>query len=230
MPSVRTSAKLFNPLSMLVSTGETVPAAAPKRLPGLGPARFICREPRYVGALRRAFWAAGAGALAYSALVAATPSWFVLLASGLAALAAIGQSPGQIHFVCAAKGVFFPARSRAAIAGQALPHRWLFIPWSNISTIGVQLLLDESGSRKGVVFSVRASDEERRVYFPGAAMPSLDARSQAGNRALIRVGYAGVSRSPQRIAALLRRLQARSTSGGAPRGERTCHEAVTTST
>lgn len=232
MSSVRTSAKPFHPLSMLVSTGETVPAAAQNRFPALRAARFICREPRYVGALRRGFWAVLACGLAGSALLAATTHWAVLLASGLTALVAIRQVPGQIHFACAATGIFFPARQRVAISGQALPHSWLFVPWSKISGISVQLLLDESGRRKGVVFCVCASDEERRLYFAGAAMPSLDVRRPAGDCALIRVGYPGVLRSLYRIAALLRRLQARSITGdgGSSSGAKAGHEIVTTST
>ena len=185
-------------------------------LPALGAAHFICREPRYLGSLRRGFWVLLGGGLACSALLAPAIPWplavLFWIASGLALLAAIRPAPCSIHFASDAQGLFFPSRQRFATLAQARSPSWLFVPWANVSAIGVQLLLDDSGSRQGVTFSLRACEKERRVYFPGTAIPAVDARLPADDRALIGVGYPGASVSLHKIVAQLRALQGQSTS------------------
>jgi len=178
--------------------------------PALSAMHFICREPRYVGALRRGFWGALGSGLACSALLAPTIPWplAVLLwtASGLALLAAVRQASATIHFASDAQGLYFPSRQRFARCGQTMAQTWLLVPWANVSAISVQLLLDESGRRKGVTFKLRASEEERRVYFPRTVMLGPRASLPAGNHALISVGYPGASMSPEKIVARLRGL------------------------
>ena len=181
--------------------------------PALSAAHFICREPRYVGMAWRTFWVVLGCVLAYLALSApmiAGPLRLVFwITSGLGLVAALRQASGTIHFASDSLGVYFPSRQRLVMVRPATPQRWLFVPWSNVSSIGVQLLLDESGSSKGVTFSLCASAEERRVYFPGAATRGVEARSPAGGLALIRVGYPGASGSPDKVVVLLRGLQGR---------------------
>lgn len=178
--------------------------------PELSTAPLICSEPRWVNRLRRSLLVLSGGALAYTTLSAPTlplllalPLW---IASALAMLVALWLSPAAIHFVSDSQGIYFPSRPSAGLRGPARPQTWLFVPWSNIAAIRVQLLLDESGSTKGVAFRVRAS-EQQRLYFAGAAIPGPDQRSPGGDAAVIDVCYPCAFRSPYKIAAALRCLQ-----------------------
>ena len=178
-------------------------------LPALSDARFVCREPRYVGLLRRGLLILSGGGLAYAAFATPTLSWLpaalLAIASGLVVFAAIRQRPGPIHFASDSLGVYFPSRRRA---GHATPRHWLFVPWSNISGIGVQLLLEESG-RKGLVLSLRVSANERRQFFARSVWREALVGSAVDDGGSVRVAYPGVFNSSYRLAATLRGLQGR---------------------
>lgn len=173
-------------------------------LPALSAARLICREPFYVSLFWRALLALCAGALACWALaVPALPrplAVLLLLGAGLAAIAAIRLRSGAIHFAGDRSGLFFAAPRTGAA------QRWLFVPWSNISRIGVQLLLDESG-RKGLALSLRVSAHERRLFLARSVWRDADASDADGDS--IRVAYPGLLNSSYRLAAALRGLQNR---------------------
>jgi hypothetical protein len=175
-------------------------------LPALSDARFVCREPLYVGLLRRGLLALGAAGLACWALAApaisAPLAALLLLVAGLAMIAAIRLRSGAVHFVGDCSGIFFAA---APGVRSATAQRWLFVPWSNISGIGVQLLLEESGSRKGVVLSLRVNAHEWRLFFARSVW--RDAGAADGDS--IRLAYPAALNSSYRLAATLRGLQSR---------------------
>ena len=177
-------------------------------LPALSDARFVCREPRYVGLLRRGLLALGAAGLACWALavpaISAPLAALLLLVAGLAMVAAIRLRSGAIHFVGDCSGIFFAA---APGVRSATAQRWLFVPWSNISGIGVQLLLEESGSRKGLALSLRVNAHERRLFFARSVWRDADAGAADGDS--IRLAYPAALNSSYRLAATLRGLQNR---------------------
>jgi hypothetical protein len=185
--------------------------------PALAAAQFISGRPRWLDAVSRAVLLLSGGGLAYLATSISTiPSLAALLlwiVSGLAILVAVRPWSASIDYAGDAHGVYFPSRQSFGIVGRTKPPTWLFVPWSNVSNIGVQPLLDESGNAKGVTFCLRASDDERRVYFSGTAMLDLDERSPIGQRGSILVGYRSAFKSPYKIAATLRSLQRRQTDG-----------------
>ena len=198
-------------------------------LPALSDARFVCREPRYVGLLRRGLLVLCAAGLAGWALAApaigASLAALLLLAAGGAMIVAIRLRSGAIHFVGDRSGIFFAAPRAAA-------PRWLFVPWSNISGIGVQLLLEESG-RKGLVLSLRVNANERRQFFARSVWREALVGSAVADGGSIRVADPGVFNSSYRLAATLRDLQGRrcrvvdgESEGWMARG----NETVTTST
>lgn len=192
-----------------MSAAPAAPTATPPRneivaeLPASRDARFVCREPLYVSLFWRALLALCAGALAGWALaVPALPrslAVLLLLGAGLAAIAAIRLRSGAIHFAGDRSGLFFAAPRTGAA------QRWLFVPWSNISRIGVQLLLDESG-RKGLALSLRVSAHERRLFFARSVWRDAGLAVDGDS---IRVAYPALLNSPYRLAAALRSLQNR---------------------
>ena len=203
-------------------------------LPALSDARFVCREPLYVGLLRRGLLALGAVGLACWALAApaisAPLAALLLLVAGLAMVAAVRLRSGAVHFVGDCSGIFFAA---APGVRSATAQRWLFVPWSNISGIGVQLLLEESGSRKGLALSLRVSAHERRLFFARSVWREALVGSAVDDGGSVRVAYPGVFNSSYRLAATLRDLQGRrcrvvdgESEGWMARG----NETVTTST
>jgi hypothetical protein len=103
-----------------------------------------------------------------------------------------------------------PECKNPGIVGPAGPQKWLLVPWSNISSICVQQLLVESENTKGVTFCLRASDEDRRVYFARTAMLKHEHLPPVGDHASILVGFPSAFKSPYDIAALLRSFQSRS--------------------
>ncbi|MFZ4539128.1 hypothetical protein [Propionivibrio sp.] len=183
--------------------------------PVFSSAHFICAEPRWLGtALRGLLLLSGLG-IAYIATTApnlpSTINLLLWIASGLAILGAIMLSPDSIHYASDPQGVYFPSRERSGIFGPSRPQTWLFVPWSNITSLCASLLLNESGNTKGVIFSLRASEEERRVYFTGTTMPTHDKGLLIGDRSTILVGFPSAFKSPYKIAELLhsfRRLKA----------------------
>jgi hypothetical protein len=171
-------------------------------LPALSDARFVCREPRYVGLLRRGLLALGAAGLACWTLAAPTVSAplaaLLLLVAGLAMIAAIRLHSGAVHFVGDCSGIFFAAPPAGA-------QRWLFVPWANVTAIGVQWLLEESG-RKGLTLSLRLSAHERRLFFARSVWRDVGPATDGDT---LRVAYPGLLGSPDRLAATLRGLRSR---------------------
>ena len=237
MPSARTAAHLF--ASMPVVSVDEVRGGQTRNMvfnefPTLSAAHVICREPPYVGLFRRGGWLLVGSGLGYSALSAPALPWplavLLSIASGLAILAAIRLQAAQMLFAGDSPGVYFPSRPRFSLVGRATAQRWLFVPWSNISAIKVQRLLDESGSRRGVAFSLRVSEEERRRYFPESVRQRPGASSAAGAAISIGAAYpGGEAGSPERLAERLRRMQRRASQSAGVSRTAGGHEAVTTS-
>lgn len=238
MSSARTAAHLFASMPV-VSVGEVRGGQTRNTVfnefPTLSAAHFICREPLYVGLFRRGGYLLVGSGLAYSALSAPAVSWplaaLLSIVSGLAILAAIRQQAALILFAGDSPGVYFPSRPCFSLTGRATAQRWLFVPWSNISAIKVQRLLDESGSRQGVAFSLRASEEERRLYFPGSVRQRPGVSSAAGTAISIGVAYpGGEAGSPERLAERLRCMQRRASQPVGVSRTAVGHETVITPT
>lgn len=134
--------------------------------------------------------------------------WIV---SGLTIVFAVRSSYASIDFASDEQGVYFPSWQKFRITGSVMSQKWLFVPWSNISSIGVQLLLDEWGNTKCVTFGLCANEEEQRVFFSGTARLDFDEGSPSGNRGSILVGYPSAFRSPYKAVAILRSLQRQQT-------------------
>ena len=239
MSSARTAAYLFASMPIpavsvgAVGGGQTRNTVF-NELPILSGAHFICREPLYVGLFRRGGCLLVGSGLAYSALSAPAIPWplaaLLSIASGLAMLAAIRQQAAPILFAGDSPGVYFPSRPRFSLVGRATAQCWLFVPWSNISAIKVQRLLDESGSRRGVAFSLRVSEEERRRYFPESVRQRPGVSSASGAAISIGAAYpGGEAGSPERLAERLRRMQRRASQSAGVSRTAGGHEAVTTS-
>jgi len=178
-------------------------------------AHFIYGEPRWLRLGRRGLFLLSGCGLAYFMTSAATMPFVVTLllwiVSGLAIVVAVRTPPASIHFASDAQGVYFPSEQKLRIAGPVMAQKWLFVPWSNISSIGVQLLLDEWGNTKCVTFGLRASEDEQRVFFSRTARPGFHEGLPIGNRGSILVGYPSVFRSPYKALAILRNLQRQQT-------------------
>ncbi|MBL8415244.1 MAG: hypothetical protein JNM42_12475 [Propionivibrio sp.] len=185
-----------------------------EKFPVLDAAHFICAEPRWMGTvLRGLYLLAGLGMAYLATFVPAIPiaaSLLLWIVSGLAILAAMRPARATIYYASDALGIYFPERKWSGISGFAGPQTWLLVPWSNISSISVQVLLDESGNTKGVTFCLRASDEDQRLYFARTAMLKHEHLPPVGDRASILVGFPSAFKSPYDIAALLRSFQSRS--------------------
>jgi hypothetical protein len=169
--------------------------------PGLNTAHFISTESRWPIAVMLGLWVLCGCAFVYLASSASTLPSAAIVFLGIASallLVALLSARGSIHYASDACGVYFPSRF-FWIGGRAKVRTWLFVPWPNISRISVQPL-GESGT-KGVAFCLRASDEERRLYFARAA--TLDLGDVSGTDSSILVVYPSAFRSPYKIAAIL---------------------------
>ena len=172
----------------------------------LNAAHVIGCEPRWVGRFRRGLLLLCGFALAY----AGNPGPHTALAitlllwplAGLAILFALRPTPAAIQYACDRQGVYFPSRKMAR-SKAAQPSTWLLVRWPNISSISVQLLLEESGNAKGVTFRLRASEAEQREYFSGTAMLKYSKEAHGGGHGDILVGFPSLFQSPHEVAALL---------------------------
>ncbi|MFZ4539839.1 hypothetical protein [Propionivibrio sp.] len=194
--------------------------------PVLSATHFICGEPRWVGTLRRGLLLVagfGIGYFATSAPTISLPISLLLWAvAGVAILFAIRPSPASIYYASDPKGVYFPSRQRSGFFGPARPQTWLLVPWSNITRICVQLLLNETGNTKGVTFCLRVSEEDWRVYFSGTAMLKHGEKHSVGEHQSLLVGFPGEFKSPHEIASLLRSYQCQKTESRPPPMQRSC--------
>ena len=171
--------------------------------PGLDMAHFICAEPRWLSAIMLGLCGLCGCAFVYLASSASPLPSAAIVLLGIAAallLLTLLSAHGSIHYASDARGMYFPSRL-FWISSRAKVRTWLFVPWSNISRISVQPL-GESGT-KGVAFCLRASDEERRLYFARAATLDLGDKSPDGTGCSILVGYPSAFKSPYRIASIL---------------------------
>lgn len=185
-----------------------------EQFPVLDSAHFICAEPRWLGTVWRGLYLLAGLGMAY--LATSVPDiafattlllWFV---TGLAILAAMRPARARIYYASDALGVYFPEGKRSGLIGPSGPQTWLLVPWSNISSIGVQQLPVESENTRGVTFTLLASAEDRRVYFAQTAMLKHEHLPPVGDHASILVGFPSAFKSPYDIVALLRSFQSRS--------------------
>ena len=185
--------------------------------PSLDSEHFVCGLPRWVlTALLGLFLLSGCG-LAY--FVTRTPSisfaktLLLWAASGLAILLVVRPMRGSISFACDLKGAYFPSRIGLKDLASSMPQKWLLVPWSNVFAINVQLVPDESGVKKLVMFRLRANDDERQVFFSGASTLNLETGVSIGKRSSFVVSYPSAFKSPYKIVAILSKFLRRETIG-----------------
>jgi len=139
--------------------------------PVFGKDHFIYRTPRWVETLFKGLGLLIAGFLAYLALsipgISPTLTVTLWLASGVLGLITIRRRPEEasIYFACDQGGIYFPSSRAQSIVVRPNDVPWLHVPWHNISDIRIQLLLDETANRKGVVLSIVATDLEVREFL-----------------------------------------------------------------
>jgi hypothetical protein len=139
--------------------------------PVFGEDHFIYRTPQWVETLFKGLGLLIAGFLAYLALsiTGLSPILTVMLwlASGVLGLITIRRRPEEasIYFACDQQGIYFPSSGAQSILVRPNDLAWLHVPWHNISDIRIQLLLDETANRKGVVLSIVATDPEVREFL-----------------------------------------------------------------
>ena len=174
-------------------------------LPAFNAAHFICAEPRWMVTIAPPLCLLSACVLAYWAGSANRIAAAVILGIGIACAmlaAALRPTRSAIYYASDARGVYFPSRRNIWKLGRVAPRSWLFVPWSRVSRISVQPLLDESG-RRGVTFCLRASDEQRRRYFSRSATLDAGRDPGIGTDCSILVVFPGAFKSPYRIASIL---------------------------
>lgn len=183
--------------------------------PALKTVHLIYGEPRWLRLGWRGLLLLSGCGLAYFTTSAATmpivATLLLWIVSGLAIVVAVRSSSASIHFASDAQGVYFPSWQKLRITGPAMSQKWLFVPWSNISSLGVQLSLDECGNTKCVTIGLRASEEEQRVFFKGMAKLDFDEASPIGDSGSILVGFPSAFRSPYKAVTILRDLQRQQT-------------------
>lgn len=182
-----------------------------QRDPDLGVEHFVLGQLPW----SRLFWQslavlAGAGlvwALTQRVEASSVHLFGLLFVSALVLLIANRTPTRLIKFASDAQGLYFPSRPKSWARAPAKSQTWLFVPWSNVSAIGVQLMLDESGSRKGVTFRIRVSHDEQRDYLSRVLMPNLDRHESDTDDGTILVGFSTGLTSPHRIVVLMGQFQ-----------------------
>ena len=188
--------------------------------PAFGHDHFIYRTPRWLEATHRGLCLLIAGLLAYLALstdsIALPLAVTLWLASGILVLTGLrGRTEDvSIHFVCDHEGIYFPSSRTLSIVARTNEVPWLHVPWSNISGIRIQLLLDETGNTKGIVFNVVATESEEREFLARHTMIRDPGVRKPGPTKSILVGFSSFFHRHDEVMSILRRFQTTAPSNG----------------
>jgi hypothetical protein len=181
--------------------------------PVFGHDYFICRRPEWFEALYRGFFLLIAGLLAYLALsinsIALPLAALLWLASGILVLLGLRRRAegDSIYFGCDQEGIYFPSSRALSIGRRAKEVPWLHVPWSNISDIRIQLLLDETGNSEGIVFSVAATESEAREFLARHTMIRDPRAKTPGPTNSFLVGFSSFFHRHDDVMAILKRFQ-----------------------
>ena len=188
--------------------------------PAFGHDHFICRTPQWFEATYRGVCLLIAGLLGYLALsidsIALPLAAMLWLASGILLLLGLRRRTegDSIYFVCDQEGVFFPSSRALSIGRRTKEVPWLNVPWSNISDIRIQLLLDETGNTEGIVFSVVATDAEAHEFLARHSMIRDPREKASGPTNSFLVGFSSFFHRHDDVMAILKRFQPTAPSNG----------------
>lgn len=179
--------------------------------PVLDPEHFVCGVPAWVAAALRAFFLLSGCALPFlvTGIPGATPATtaFLLAVSGVSILLALRPARPSVRFACDRHGAYFPALKDLKKRAPATPRKWLLVPWANVQAIKVQLMPDESGVKKLVTLSLRASESERQDFFAEASTSTFPTKEPTGEPGSILMAYPSTFKSPYKTVAILSRLR-----------------------
>lgn len=189
-------------------------------LPAFGHDHFIYRTPSWLEATYLGLCLSIAGLLAYLAVAIDSivlPLTVTLwLASGILVLIALRRRTEgvSIYFVCDHEGIYFPSSRTLSVIARTKEVTWLHVPWPNISDIRIQLLLDETGNTKGIVFSVVATESEAREFLARHTMLKDPGAQKSGPAKSFLVGFSNFFHRHDEVMSILRRFQTNATSNG----------------
>ena len=140
------------------------------------------------------------------------------LATGVLLFLALRRRPedAPVHFVCDQEGIYFPSSQAKTIFARGTETRWLHVPWHNVASIKTQLLLDETGNTKGLVFHLLATEPEHRQFLAEHAVRhDLGIRkSEAAN--VFAVGFTSFQNQHDEVLSRVRRFRSISPIGRVP--------------
>ena len=181
--------------------------------PVLGPEHFVYGVPAWAEAALRGFFLLSGCALAFlvTQIPGTTPATtvFLLAVSGVPIFLALRPVRASVRFACDRHGAYFPSLKGLKKRAWATPRKWLLVPWANVQAIKVQLLPDESGVKKLVTFSLRASDDERQAFFAETSASDFETRAPAGKPVSFLVAFPSAFKSPYKTVAILSRFHRR---------------------
>jgi hypothetical protein len=181
--------------------------------PAFGDDHFIYRTPPWLEATYIGLCLLIAGLLVYLAvsinstsLPLALTLWLV---AGILVLIALRRRTegASIHFVCDHGGLYFPSFRAQSMIARPKSAPWLHVPWHNISDIRIQLLLDETGNTKGVVFTIVATESEVREFLARHTMLKNTGAQKSNQTKLLQVGFSTFHYRHDEVMSILRRFQ-----------------------
>lgn len=174
---------------------------------------FIFSMPSWLETFYFGFALLLAGFLAYLALtldsISAPLTIALWLASGILGLFSLYRRSKKLppHFACDHQGLYFPTYKAPLTISSRKEDQWLYIPWHNISDIKVHLLFDESATTKGVVFSVVATELERREFLGRHAILHASRASESNASKTFLVGFSSLFHRNHEVVYLLSRFR-----------------------
>ncbi len=123
-------------------------------------------------------------------------------------LAAIHPKTGRekIYFICDNLGMYFPSYQSQMLFPHGHTEVWLFVPWKNITDIKTAKLRGDEGSVKGLSFSVKATEEEEKLFFGNLATVKRQCLGNVDAAGNLIVGYSNFFQSPKRVVSILRQF------------------------
>ncbi len=132
---------------------------------------------------------------------------FLYFLSGCFLLSAFHPKTGRekIYFICDHLGMYFPSYQSQMLFPRGNTERWLFVPWINIKNIKAERLLDGDGITNGLAISVKASEEEERLFFGELAVMKQRLLSNKDAEGNLIVGYSNIFQKTDGVVSTLKR-------------------------